>query len=163
VAIGGRRDFMQRFNTRDDGDVFYGGTYNGNAASVAAALATIETLENEPVHEHISRLGERMRTGLGEIADRVGIPAVVTGYGSIYGLLFMEGPVATNDDVRRNDAELYLSYKRELLLRGVLEMPAINALRSHISFSHTDGDVDYTLQAAEQALRAALNARVHAH
>jgi glutamate-1-semialdehyde 2,1-aminomutase len=163
AAIGGRRDFMQRFNTRDDGDVFYSGTYNGNAASVAAALATIETLESRPVHEHISRLGQRMRTGLRTIVDRAGIPAVVTGYGSIYGVLFMEGPVATNDDVRRNDAELYLSYKRQLLLRGVLEMPAINALRSHISFSHTHGDVDYTLEAAEQALRAALDARVHAH
>jgi len=159
AAIGGRRDVKQRNNNRDDGDVFYSGTYNGNAASVAAALATIDTLEREPVHQHIARLGERMRTGLREIVDRAGIAATITGYGSIYGLLFMDGPVETNDDARRNDAELYLAYKRQLLLRGVLEMPAINALRSHISFSHSDRDIDDTLHAAEHALHAALDAR----
>jgi glutamate-1-semialdehyde 2,1-aminomutase len=162
AAIGGKRELMQRFNTHHEGDVFYSGTYNGNAASVAAALATIEALETEPVHDHIFRLGERMRTGLAELAKRAGVPALVTGFGSLYVLLFMEGPLESNDDVRRNDAALYLSYKRELLRRGVLEMPAINALRSHVSYSHSDADVDFTLEVAEQALSAALDAQVTA-
>jgi hypothetical protein len=33
--------------------------------------------------------------------------------------------------------------------------------RSHLMYSHTDADVDHTLEAAEPALRAALDSLVH--
>ncbi|MDH3582456.1 MAG: aspartate aminotransferase family protein, partial [Hyphomicrobiales bacterium] len=67
AAIGGKREMMQRFNTRVGGDVFFSGTFNGHSSCLAAAMATIETLEGGKVHEHIFRLGEKMRSGLGEI------------------------------------------------------------------------------------------------
>src|SRR6266540_1415725 len=63
AAIGGRRRYMERFTTNPDGDVHFGGTYNGNAVGVEAALATIEQLVDGRVHEHIFRLGDRMRAG----------------------------------------------------------------------------------------------------
>ena len=59
----------------------------------AAALATIEKLEREPVHEHVFRLGERARTELQALYDRLGVPAVVTGFGSVFVSYFLEGPV----------------------------------------------------------------------
>jgi glutamate-1-semialdehyde 2,1-aminomutase len=154
AAIVGRRHIMERFNTRSEGDVFYSGTYNGNAASVAAALATIEALEDGEIHQRIYALGERMRQGLRSIADELAIPAVVSGYGSLYVLLFMDGPLVSNDDVLRNDATLWLAYKHEMLARGILEMPAINALRSHVSAAHSAEDIDLTLEAARDSLIA---------
>jgi len=155
AAIGGKREHMERLNTTVNGDVFYGGTYNGNAVGVAAALATIEVLEAEPVYDHIFTLGHRMRDGLAAVAERLGVQVTVSGFGSIFGLCFMEGPIESYDDVIRNDAELFVRYRRELVARGILEMPE-NLGRSHISYSHTDADIDESLEVAEKALQAAL-------
>lgn len=161
AAIGGRRVHMEHFNTRPEGDVHFGGTYNGNAIAVEAGLATIEQLEDGRVHEHVFRLGDRMRCGLAEIAARVGVPAVVGGYGSLFVLCFMEGPLESYDDVLRNDDELFGRYRRELVARGIFEMPE-SLGRSHIGASHTDADVDRSLEAAEEALRAAVDALARA-
>jgi len=161
AAVGGRRAHMERFNTRPGGDVHFGGTYNGNAVAVEAGLATIEQLEDGRVHEHVFRLGERMRRGLAEVAERVGVPAVVGGYGSLFVLCFMEGPLESYDDVLRNDGELFGRYRRELVARGIFEMPE-SLGRSHIGASHTDADVDRSLEAAEAALRAAVDALARA-
>ena len=155
AAIGGRRELMERFTTNPAGDVHFGGTYNGNAAAVEAGLATIELLEDGRLHEHVFALGERMRSGLREIAERAGVPAVVGGFGSLFVLCFMEGPLETYDDVLRNDNDLFMRYRRELIARSVFEMPE-SLGRSHISAAHSGEDVDRSLQAAEEALRAAL-------
>src|SRR5262245_26094740 len=157
AAIAGRREYMERFTTTDSGDVHFGGTYNGNAVAVEAGLATIEQLEDGRVHAHVYELGERMRRGLDEIAARAGVPAVVGGYGSLFVLCFMDGPLDSYDDVLRNDDELFGRYRRELIKRGVFEMPE-SLGRSHISASHTADDIDRSLEAAEESLRAAVDA-----
>jgi glutamate-1-semialdehyde 2,1-aminomutase len=161
AAIGGRRVHMERFNTRPEGDVHFGGTYNGNAIAVEAGLATIEQLEDGRVHEHVFALGDRMRAGLAEIAARAGVPAVVGGYGSLFVLCFMEGPLESYEDVLRNDDELFGRYRRELVARGIFEMPE-SLGRSHIGASHSKADVDRSLEAAEEALRAAVDSLARA-
>ena len=158
AAVAGARRHLERFTTNPAGDVHFGGTYNGNAIGVEAALATIAQLEDGRVHEHVFALGGRMRDGLAAIADRAGIPAVVGGYGSLFVLCFMEGPLHSYEDALRNDTELFMRYRRELIARGVFEMPE-SLGRSHISAAHTEADVDRSLEIAEEALRAALDAR----
>lgn len=153
AALAGRASVMDRFNTRAGGDVFFAGTYNGHAASVVAALATIEVLETLPVHEHIFRLGDKMRAGLSAIVDRLDLIGTVAGFGSVYTLYFLDGPVRTYTDLLRNNAELYVRYRQLLLNHGVFELP-MNLKRNHISYSHTDADIDRTLEAAETSLRA---------
>lgn len=162
AVLGGKRRYMERFNTTPGGDVVWAGTYNGNTVGVAAALATIEQLEDGAVHEHIFRLGERLRTGLIEVANGMGVPATACGYGSLFVLCFMEGPVDSYDDILRNDADLFVAFRRELIARGVLEVPDNKNTRSHVSYSHTDDDVDRTLEVAHEALRAALDGRHNA-
>jgi glutamate-1-semialdehyde 2,1-aminomutase len=159
AAVGGRRQLMQHFNTRPGGDVYFAGTFNAHASCVAASLATIELLETSKVHEHIFRLGDRMRSGLRDIVARFGIPATVAGFGSVYVLYFMEErPIENYRDLLHNDAALFVRYRQELMKRGVFELP-MNLKRNHISYSHTEADIDRTLQAAEESLRAALDAQ----
>jgi glutamate-1-semialdehyde 2,1-aminomutase len=158
AAVGGRRELMERYTTNPNGDVHYGGTYNGNAAAVEAGLATIELLEDGAVHERVFALGARMRAGLAEVGRRAGIPVTVGGFGSLFVLCFMEGPLESYDDVLRNDAELFARYRRELVARGIFEMPE-SLGRSHVGAAHTGADVDRSLEAAEHALAAALDAR----
>jgi len=156
AAVAGRREFMERFNTSEHGDVWFAGTCNGNLPGVAAALASIEVLEREDVHGHVFRLGERMRAGLGEVATRASVPATVSGFGSVFVMCFMEGPLESYEHVLRNDAELFVTYRRELARRGAFEIPE-NLGRSHITYAHTDAHVDHTLEAAEAALLSALD------
>jgi glutamate-1-semialdehyde 2,1-aminomutase len=156
AALGGRRELMQRFTTTVHGDVLFGGTYNANSVGVAAALATIEILEDPAVYAHLYALGERMRSGLAEIASRAGVPAHVSGYGSVFVLLFMDGPLRSYEDCLRNDVGLFLEYRRQLRSRGVFEMPE-NVGRSHVMWRHTEADVDRTLELAADALRAAVS------
>ena len=108
------------------------------------------------MHEHIFRLGARMRSGLEAIGAEAGVPVLASGYGSLFVLCFMEGPLRSYEDVLRNDTALFGRYRRELVTRGIFEMPE-SLGRSHISAAHSDDDVDRSLEAARDALRAALD------
>lgn len=159
AAVGGKSQYMDRFNTHVNGDVFFSGTFNGHASSLAAALATITTLEGGAVHRHIFRLGDKMRDGLREIVARRSYPCTIAGFGSIYTMYFMSGrAIKSFDDLLTNDKALYVRYRQELMRRGIFEIP-MNLKRNHISYSHTDTDVELSLAAAEESLAAVFDAR----
>jgi glutamate-1-semialdehyde 2,1-aminomutase len=152
AAVAGKRSLMDRFNTRSGGDVFFAGTFNGGTLTSAAALATIDIMETEPVHEHIFRLGDRMRSGLSDIVDRLSVRAQVAGYGSVFTLYFFDAPYRTYEDLLQNPADLYVDYRKGMIRRGVWEIP-MNLKRNVITYSHTDADIDATLEAAEDTLK----------
>jgi len=54
-------------------------------------------------------------------------------------------------------AESIGRYRRELIARGVFEMPE-NIGRNHLMYAHTEEDVDRTLEISREALRATLAA-----
>ena len=157
-ALGGKAELMDLFSTTPGQPAFFAGTFNGHPATSAAALATIDKLEREPVHEHVFRLGERARTGLQALYDRIGVPAVVSGFGSVFVSYFLEGPVVSYDDLLRNDVDLFVGYRRELMKDGIFELP-LNLKRSHFSYAHTDEDVDRLLEATEGAVTRHLETR----
>jgi glutamate-1-semialdehyde 2,1-aminomutase len=177
AAVCGKAEIMDHFKTRAGGDTYYSGTFNGNAVGCAAALATIEILEREPVHKHLFALGDRLRSGLSEIHQRLSVPAVVAGFGSVFVTYFMEGKAGgetpplqpdaghrpalqqkdfrqaeTYTDLLANDAEKFVEYRRRLLDRGIFMMPA-NLKRAHLSYAHTQAHVDRLLQASEDVLK----------
>jgi glutamate-1-semialdehyde 2,1-aminomutase len=157
-ALGGKAELMDLFSTTPGRPAFFAGTFNGHPPTAAAALATIEKLEREPVHEHVFGLGERTRRGLTELYARLGVPAVVTGFGSVFLTYFLEGPVRSYDDLLENDVDLFVGYRRELMRHGVFELP-LNLKRSHFSYAHVDADVDRLLEATEAAVQTVLAAR----
>ena len=110
------------------------------------------------MHEHVFRLGERARTGLEALYDRLGVPAVVSGFGSVFVTYFLDGPVVSYDDLLRNDVELFVGYRRELMEEGIFELP-LNLKRSHFSYAHTDEDVDRLLEGTEAAVTRFLDTR----
>jgi glutamate-1-semialdehyde 2,1-aminomutase len=151
-AICGRRDLMDNFNTHPDGRVFFAGTFNGHAIGCSAALATIEVMETQEVHKHIFRLGDKVRSGLRDICGRLKLRATVAGFGSVFVTYFMEPPIESYDDLLRNDHKLFIEYRRKLVDQGIFKLP-LNLKRNHISFSHTDADIERTLSVAEDVLK----------
>jgi len=150
AALCGRADLLDRCGP--GGDVFFAGTFNAHPVGVAASLATIELLEQPGNYEHLFRLGERMRSGMTYLTDKYSIEATATGFGSVFVTYFMTGAIDSYDDLLRNDAAAFVHFRREMISRGIYMIP-VNLKRNHISLSHTDDDIDATLQAAEDVLR----------
>ena len=67
------------------------------------------------MHRRVFALGERMRDGPARDRRRArASPPSSAGYGSLFVLCFMEGPLESYDDVLRNDNALFVRYRREL-------------------------------------------------
>jgi glutamate-1-semialdehyde 2,1-aminomutase len=150
AALCGRDDLMAL--CEPGGKVFIAGTYNGHPASLAAALATIEILERPDSYAHLFGQGERMRQGLREIIEQLGIEATIAGFGSVFVTYFMRGPINSYTDLLRNDSHKFIKYRQEMIKRGIYKLP-VNLKRNHISLSHTSADIEQTLETAHAVLK----------
>lgn len=142
---------MSRFQT-NRGDVFFAGTYNGHPVGAAAALATIEKMEDGRVHQHVFQLGDYFATQLQEILNRRGIRSHVAHFGSVVVPYFMDGPVESFTDLLKNNNELDVQFRRQMIEQGFFLLP-MALKRNHISAAHTLDDVDRTLEAADAVLK----------
>ena len=68
----------------------HGGTYGGNAVACAAALATLDVIDDEGLGERAHRLGERLAVGLREMTRERASVAEVRGRGMMIGIEFAE-------------------------------------------------------------------------
>ncbi len=68
----------------------HGGTYGGNAVACAAALATLDVIDDERLAERAERLGGRLLDGLRERADGRSSVAEVRGRGMMVAIEFAE-------------------------------------------------------------------------
>ena len=146
AGVGGRADILA--HCQPGGDVFFAGTFNAHPVGLAAALATLEILERPSSYAHLFRLGNRLRKGLQEIMQRRSIKATVAGFGSVFLTYFMEPPIERYTDLLRNDETLFLTYRRKLIARGIYKLP-VNLKRNYISLSHTETDIDQTLETVD--------------
>ena len=69
-------------------------------------------------------------------------------------LFFHDGPVWDYDDAKRSDTALFGRFFWEMLARGVY-LPCSQFEAAFVSSSHTEAEIDHTIQAAGEALKAA--------
>jgi len=153
-ALVGRADLMEAFTPESvvRGDaVMHVGTYSGNPVSCAAGLATLDVLRRPGSYERLHALGRRLGDGLREMTARLGRPVQVVNEGPMVDLWFTEAPVRSYPDSWAADAAAARRFKLGLLDRGIWSPPG---LKIFLSLAHSDGDIDLTLQAAEESLRA---------
>lgn len=150
-GLAGRRDLMEHFNGRT-GDVLLAGTFNGNTLGCVAALATIDYLQENPdFYTRTHQLGDRMRQGLGEIVNELGIQAQPAGFGGVFNLYFTPKMPQGFRDLLHNNHEAYSGFHRKMISRGHLMIP-LSLKRNHISGAHTEADIERTLEAAHESL-----------
>ena len=149
AAIGGRKEVM---GVIEPGAVAHGGTYTGNVVGTAAAAATLEVLEREPVIETIFQRGQRLMDGIHQILTDAGIPHRMTGLPPIFSFILgvEEEPTDFRDYCRGDDA-LYERLVMALIERGV--MPDSDGREPwFLCYSHTDEVIDETLAVFEEAV-----------
>jgi 4-aminobutyrate aminotransferase len=93
----------------------HGGTYGGNAVACAAAIATLDVIDDERLAERAERLGSRLLDGLRERAAQRSTVAEVRGRGLMVAIELAEpGSLAPRPDLAK--ALLAAALARNLLL-----------------------------------------------
>jgi glutamate-1-semialdehyde 2,1-aminomutase len=121
---------------------------------MAAAVATMTFLKDPKIaaHQHTNSLGQRMRSGLTDICEELGVAAAITGVGSVFICYFMEGTPKGYRDLVRNNDRAYAAFHRRMTDKGFMMYP-MALKRNHISHDHTEDDIDRTLEAARDVIR----------
>ena len=136
------------------GPIYQAGTLAGNPLAVAAGLATLKQLRQEPPYEKLEALSARLAEGLDRAATDAGVPHVVQRVGSMLTLFFRPGPIWDYDDAKGSDTAMFGRFFWEMLARGVY-LPCSQFEAAFVSSVHTEAEIDHTVEAAGQALRAA--------
>lgn len=128
-----------------------GGTFSANPLTAAAGLATLAVLESEPVHEHTESLGSRLREGLAEVFDDLGVDGEPLGFSSlVQPVLNPERPLASPTDVKTGtDRAALAAYHRGLLDHGYYFN---QGTMGNLSYAHTTDDVGGLLDASRAVL-----------
>ena len=122
-AFGGREEIMALFDpSRGPPAIPHPGSYNANPVSLVAGLATLELLTRDAIAQ-LNRSGERLRTELKRAFDEAGVPAAITGLGSLFGIHLTDRPVRTIRDAASGDAGLRHRIFLGLYNEGILVDP----------------------------------------
>jgi glutamate-1-semialdehyde 2,1-aminomutase len=161
AGFGGRADIMEEIipprkeeASKWNSSAFHGGTYNGHPVAAAAGLKTLEILQDRDVYEHIDRLGDRLFTGLQEVADDVGLPVNVQHIGSMGQVYMTDHEIASYRDTWHANGDRFADWWLEAAADGVLFGNPMQGERFFTTYTHTDEQIDDALEVAEDAFRA---------
>jgi glutamate-1-semialdehyde 2,1-aminomutase len=87
------------------GSVYQAGTFNGNPLSTSAGLAALGELERAGTYERLETLGNRMRKGLEEISDDIGIGTKVYGAASMFQMYISDEEVIDYTSALKSDKD----------------------------------------------------------
>jgi len=141
-VIAGRREIMEQMYTAG---VSFGGTFNGNPLSLAAADATMDELARNNGHAlaEANRIGAALMEGLREIVRRNGAGVTVTGFGTAFALHFTSRQTLSHyRDTFDDDGERLCKFVFRALQRGLYIVPDG---RFYTSAVHTERELDETL------------------
>ena len=138
-ALAGKREIMELMR-----DLQISSTYGGELLSLAAVVAAIREYKTKRVQEYLWRQGTKLMNELNKKAKEVGVKAEWVGYAPISMFRFLYD----DPNVSRDMVILFL---QECARRGVLFRRGGPV---YITFSHTDDDIERTVEVGGEALEA---------
>ncbi len=153
-AVAGRADIMEQADPSKKGTagfVYQNGTLQGHPLGCAAALATLDVLEQAGLYDRVFAMADKLRAGLQEVADRNGMGLTVFGEGPMWHFLFAAKPPVSYRDITATDTKRQARLETEMLRQGLFVLPNN---RRFISITHTDDDLLQTFDAFDRACRA---------
>ena len=148
-AYGGRADVMKQ--VMPAGPVFQAGTLSGNPLAMAAGIATLRELKENPPYARLEQFGRTLAEGLRQAATAAGVAHSVARVGSMWTLFFNPDAVTDYDVAKRSDTARFGRFFWAMLDRGVY-LPCSQFEAAFLSAAHTPEHVQQTLAAARAAL-----------
>ena len=142
-ALLGKREIMELGGLYHDKErVFLLSTTHGaENHSLAAALETMRTYQQQPVVEHLFRQGERLAKGVNSAIAENGLQDYFQLAGKRCNLIYI-----TRDQDKNRSQDFRTLFLQEIIKRGVIAPSLV------VSFSHTDDDIDRTIEAIVESL-----------
>lgn len=142
-ALAGKREIMQLGGLHHDRErVFLLSTTHGaETHSLAAARETLHVYQRFDVVERLYQQGERLSSGIRQSARRHGIDSFFNVLGRPCNLIY-----ATKDAQGNASQAFRTLFLQEMIRRGVIAPSFV------VCFSHSDEDIDRTVEIVDQAL-----------
>ena len=149
-AYGGREDLMRL--VAPVGPVYQAGTLSGNPLAMTAGLWSLKRL-SKGLYKQLTDLGAQLTDGLADAARQSGVALQVNGIGSALTPFFTSAPVRNYQTALRADAAKYGVFFKGMIARGIYPPPS-QFEAWFLSGAHTPRDVDKTIKAAREAMKA---------
>ena len=130
-----------------EGPVYQAGTLSGNPLAMAAGLAMLQSIENDPqVFKRLADKAASIHRGIEATLREKGIPHTINRYGSMLSVHFDEAPVVDFESAARANNDTFKRYFHHMLDRGVYLPPS--AFESYfLNDALSEADIDKTLTA----------------
>lgn len=143
-ALAGKREYMRLGDltqTNHKRVFLMSTTHGGETHGLAAAIATMQVYQGEPVIERLHAAGDRLRKGFVEAAAANGVQDHLTVMGRSCNLLY-----GTTDNDGKPSQSFRTLFLQETIKRGLV-MPSLV-----VCYSHSDADIDQTIEAISGAM-----------
>lgn len=142
-ALTGKREFMERGGLRHSSErVFLLSTTHGaETHGLAAAIATIQVYQREPVIETLYQRGQRLLTEGTQLIERHGLAKTIQIQGKPCCLAF-----STLDETGKASQAIRSLLLQETIKRGILMTSLV------VGYTHSNEDINRTLDALDGAL-----------
>ena len=151
-AIAGRKEIMEQL--APSGKVYQASTFAGNAVSVAAGIAALQTMVagRNTIYPRIARRCDEIVNGIRDAVEDLALECTINSIGSMYQLFFTSERVRDESTARMANRDKFKKLY-ELLLAQQIFVPPSQFETCFVSFAHTEDDADKTVEAYEEALK----------
>jgi glutamate-1-semialdehyde 2,1-aminomutase len=149
-AYGGRADVMKVVSP--DGPVYQAGTLSGNPLAMAAGLALLSELhENPTIYDELEAKTAYLEAGLHKVLTDINEPYSINRVGSMISIFFSDVPATSFDSAIKTNADRFKTYFHGMLDKGIYLPPAAYEAW-FVSNAHTYEDLDATIEATRSVL-----------
>lgn len=151
-AYGGKRTIMEL--VAPQGAVYQAGTLSGNPVAMAAGIAQLSILNEDPqIYNLLYTLGDQLAEGFVSIAEQNNYPITVNHLGSLSCVYFTDQDVVDYASAKKANTNRYARFFHAMLEKGYYLAPSqFEAM--FVGTEHTESIIQSTLQTAECILKS---------
>ena len=152
-AFGGRAEIMDQLAPL--GPVYQAGTLSGNPLAMAAGIAMLSYLQDhrDEVYRTLEQRSAAVADGVAEVAASLEVPLTTNRIGAMFTWFFTGEPVKDFAGAARSDTRRFAAFHQAMLEAGVW-LPPSQFEAVFVSTTHSEADVQATVDAARRALAA---------
>ncbi len=150
-AYGGKREIMDHVSPL--GPIYQAGTLSGNPLAMAAGLAMLHHLQQNPgIYTQIDRTSTLIADGIREQLREAGLNFTLNQVGSMFTLFFTDKHVTDFDTAKTSDTNRFARYFQSMLQNGIYLAPS-QYEAMFVSAAIDNLILDQILSASREALK----------